>query len=61
MPSKETLEKFMKGFHGEVTVTFNAETGEFEDEEAKDKDLGKPKTAFGKSLTRENPHDFNPS
>lgn len=29
MPDKKTLEEFLKGFHGNVTVIFDAEAGVF--------------------------------
>lgn len=29
MPTKETLQKFLQGFHGEPTVIFDSEKGEF--------------------------------
>ena len=47
MPSKEVLEAFLAGFHGNPTVIFNIIDGCFEQTNRQDPNQGKPKTQEG--------------
>lgn len=52
MPDRETLEEFLNGFSGSPKVVFNIEKGELEWTTPRDSQLGKPKTPYGRELTK---------
>jgi hypothetical protein len=53
MPDQKTLEAFVKGMSGKVTVVFNSKTGEFETVKKVDPETtGEPKTEYGEKLRR---------
>jgi hypothetical protein len=52
MPDRETLEAFLRGFHGKVDVVFNLEKGVFEWVVPRPDQPGEPKTELGEKLKR---------